>query len=166
MLYKYLINDGIVLEPKISNKWLILEQLTGFFCRQLPLSIADQILETVLNREMIVSTGLGGGIAIPHARTDLVQKTELLFARFKSGVEWNSIDGSSVNFLFLVIGPTSSAEEYLFVLSKISKLLSRKQNKDELLHAKSSKEIYMILSSNKDREKTREKHIPSSAAQN
>lgn len=152
MLNKYLIKDGILLEPAIRKKWHILEFLTRFFCKDLPESITDKIFETVLNREMIVSTGLGGGVAIPHARTNLVDKTGLLFARFKEGIEWDSIDGSNVCYLFLVIGPTASAEEYLFVLSKISKMLSRHPNREMILKAHNVEEVFQVFNEVKDRE--------------
>ena len=152
MLNKYLIKDGILLEPGIQKKWHVLEYLTRFFCKDLPESITDKIFETILNREMIVSTGLGGGVAIPHARTNLVDKTGLLFARFKEGIEWDSIDGSNVTLLFMIIGPTASAEEYLFVLSKISKMLSRHPNKEMILKAHNMEEVSHVLSEVKDRE--------------
>lgn len=155
MLNKYLIKDGILLEPAIRKKWHILEYLTRLFCKDLPESITDKIFETILNREMIVSTGLGGGVAIPHARTNLVDKTGLLFARFKDGIEWGSIDGSNIYFLFLIIGPIASAEEYLFVLSKISKMLCRHPNRELILKAPNTEEVSVLFSDVKDRETQR-----------
>lgn len=155
MLNRYLIKDGILLEPVIQKKWHILEYLTRYFCKDLPESITDKIFETILNREMIVSTGLGGGVAIPHARTNLVDKTGLLFARFKNGIEWDSIDGSNVSFLFLIIGPVASAEEYLFVLSKISKMLSRHPNREMIMKAHTMEEVSQVFAEVKDRENQR-----------
>lgn len=152
MLTKYLIKDGIVLEPEVKIKWHVLEILTRYFCIHMPDHITDKIFETILNREMIFSTGLGGGVAIPHARTNLVDRTGLLFARFKDSIEWDSIDGSKVYFLFLIIGPVASAEEYLFVLSKISKMLSRNPNRDLLLNAKTPDDVLQVFSEVKDRE--------------
>ena len=152
MLNKYLIKHGILLEPAIQKKWHVLEYLTRFFCHDFQENVIDKIFETILNREIIVSTGLGGGVAIPHARTNLVDKTGLLFARFKDGIEWDSIDGSKVYFLFLIIGPVASAEEYLFVLSKISKMLSRNPNRDLLMKAKSTEDVEHVFSEVRDRE--------------
>lgn len=157
MLTRYLIKDGIILDPPIRKKWHLLEHLTRHFCRDLPDALCDQIFETVLNREMIVSTGMGGGVALPHARTNLIHKTSLLFARFKSGIEWCSFDGSPVHFLFLIIGPTASAEEYLFVLSKISKMLSRRQNRSRLRKTLSIDEIHRIFSDIPNRETARKR---------
>jgi mannitol/fructose-specific phosphotransferase system IIA component (Ntr-type) len=145
MLGDYLIKDGVLLEPAITKKWHVLEALTRFYCRDVPETVADLIFETVLNRELRVSTGLGGGVAIPHARTDLVDRTGVLFVRFKNGIEWESIDGSLVHFLFVVIGPTSSADEYLLVLSKISKILSLKSNRAILLSSDTHHEVRKIL---------------------
>lgn len=155
MLSKFLIKDGILLEPSINRKWHVLESLTRYFCRDYSERMTDRILEVVINREMIVSTGLGGGVAIPHARTNLISRTGIVFARYKKGIEWNSIDGSKVYFLFMVIGPESSAEEYLFVLSKISKLLSRRPTRADILKSDSPEEIYQIFEEAKDRSNPR-----------
>jgi mannitol/fructose-specific phosphotransferase system IIA component (Ntr-type) len=160
MLSQYLVKNGVMLDPKTRKKWHLLEELTRAYCGQnFSEETLDQILETVLIREIRVSTGLGGGVAIPHARTNLVFKTGVLFVRFKDGIEWNSMDGSLVNFLFLVIGPTASTEEYLFVLSKISKLLSRKSNRVDLLSATDEKEILEIISGGRERERQRHLHL-------
>ncbi len=153
MLSEYLVKNGVLLDPKTRKKWHLLEELTRVYCGEnLSEEFQDQILETILIREIRVSTGLGGGVAIPHARTNMVVKTGVLFVRFKDGIEWNSMDGSLVNFLFLVIGPIASTEEYLFVLSKISKLLSRKSNRADLLSATNEKEVLEIISGVRVRE--------------
>lgn len=151
MLTKYLIKNGIILDPIGNKKWHILENLTHYYCKDIPPKIADQIFETVLSREIKVSTGLGGGVAIPHARTNLVDRTGVLFARFKEGIEWDSMDGALVHFLFLVIGPVTSAEKYLQVLASISKMLSRKYNRSALMEATSSAEIISVMENVEDR---------------
>ena len=157
MLSEYLVKNGVRLDPKTRKKWHLLGELTRSYCgMELSEEVHDQILETILVREMRVSTGLGGGVAIPHARTNVVLKTGVMFVRFKEGIEWDSMDGSLVNFLFLVIGPTASTEEYLFVLSKISKLLSRKSNRADLLAATDEKEVTEIISGVRDREGLRQ----------
>lgn len=155
MLAQYLINDGIILEPAIQKKWHILESLTRHFCKNMPEEVCAKILETILSRELIVSTGLGGGVAIPHARTNLVKNTGVIFARFKKGIEWGSIDGSLVYFLFLIIGPIHSNDEYLYVLSKISKMLRRNQQRSRLLKAQSPAEVITIFEDIKDRDSIR-----------
>ncbi len=158
MLSEYLVKNGVVLDPSIRKKWHLLGELTRSYCGEdLSEEVYDQIFETILVREMRVSTGLGGGVAIPHARTNVVYKTGVMFVRFKEGIEWDSMDGSLVNFLFLVIGPTASTEEYLFVLSKISKLLSRKSNRADLLSAADEKEVTEIISGARDRELPRQR---------
>ncbi len=151
MLSDDLIVNGIILDPSNKNKWHVLEIMTRYYCKSLHSSQCDKIFSSILHREMSVSTGLGGGVALPHARTDFVDSTKVLFVRFKKGIEWHSMDGLLVNFLFLIIGPRTSTKEYLDVLSNISKMLSRKNNRSLLLKAKTTKDILSIFSEVKDR---------------
>lgn len=155
MLTHYLIRNGIILEPSTKRKWNALEHMTSYFCSEFPGSVFDNILETILSRELIVSTGLGGGVAIPHARTNMISRTGLLFARFREGIDWGAIDDAPVYFVFMIIGPQTSAEEYLHVLSKISKMLSRKPNRMLLQKAKSPDEVIDIFNNIHDRKVTR-----------
>ena len=151
MLNQYLIRNGIILEPVTRRKWNVLEYMTSYFCGEFPGAVFDNILETILSRELIVSTGLGGGVAIPHARTNTIAKTGVLFARFREGIDWGAIDDGPVYFVFMIIGPQTSAEEYLHVLSKISKMLSRKPNRMLLLKAKSTDEVIDVFNNVYDR---------------
>jgi len=155
MLSDDLILNGIILDPSHKNKWHILEIITRFYCKNLNSYQCDQIFSDILHREMIVSTGLGGGVALPHARTNFVDSTKVLFVRFKKGIEWHSMDGLLVNFLFLIIGPKTSTKEYLNILSNISKMLSRKNNRNLLLKAKNNKDVLSIFSEVKGRTKLR-----------
>ncbi|MBN2143310.1 MAG: PTS sugar transporter subunit IIA [Candidatus Aureabacteria bacterium] len=154
-LSEYLIDQGILLESRKGTKWEVLECLTRHYCRSLPENIGDLVINTVLTREMKTSTGLGDGLAVPHGRTDAVNKTGILFARFKEGIEWESSDGGLVYFVFLVIGPVCSANEYLDILSTISKILSRKTLRTALLSASFPEQVIQMMDAVKGRKKPR-----------
>jgi fructose PTS system EIIBC or EIIC component len=145
MLGKYIRPDRIVLDLNIDNKWRILEALTRIFCKGIPREIKDNILYSVLWRDMKFSTGLGGNIAIPHGRTDVVNETGILFARFKKGIDWGAIDNKRVYYVFLIVGPVNATEEYLDILSKISKLLSRKMMRKALLETDNPETIGNLI---------------------
>ena len=155
MLDKYIRNDRIIINLNISNKWNILEILTRIYCKSLPVKILDEILYSVLWREMKFSTGLGGAIAIPHGRTECVSKTGLLFARFKKSVDWESIDNRKVHYVFLIVGPMDATEEYLDILSKISKVLSRKMMRNALLETDNIKKICQLVTNSEERKTKR-----------
>ncbi|MBN1522352.1 MAG: PTS sugar transporter subunit IIA [Candidatus Aureabacteria bacterium] len=156
MLEGYLRPDRIVLNLPTENKWKILEILTRVYCRGMAENIRDEILYSILWREMKFSTGLGGSIAIPHGRCSCVSETGLLFCRFKKAISWESIDNRKVNYIFLVIGPMEATEEYLDILSDISKVLSRKMLKKALLETNSVSKIYRLIINAEERKTKRQ----------
>ena len=106
---------------------------------------------------MKFSTGLGGGIAIPHGRTECVSQLGLLFARFNKSINWHSIDSKRVNYVFLVIGPMDATETYLNILSNISKLLSRKMMRKTILETNNIKKICQLILNSEERKTKRYK---------
>ncbi len=107
----------------------------------------ELILEDVINREKKMSTGLGGGVAIPHARTEYVFKIVVLLALVPQGIDFESIDGKPVNFLVLILSPKNESGPHLKVLSNISKLLSDETVRSELLKSKNPEELYNNIKS-------------------
>jgi PTS system nitrogen regulatory IIA component len=154
MLEEYIRPERIALDPPFDSKWQVLETLTRMYCRGMPPRTKDDILYSVLWREMKFSTGLGGGVAIPHGRTEHVRETGILFCRFKKSIDWESIDNRKVSYVFLVIGPVEATEEYLDILSKISKVLSRKMLKKTILETDNIHKICQLITSAEER-KTR-----------
>ncbi|MCK5706306.1 MAG: PTS sugar transporter subunit IIA [Candidatus Aureabacteria bacterium] len=157
MLEKFIRPERIVLDLNIKNKWKILEVLTRIYCKDMPDKIKDNIFYSVLWREMKFSTGLGGGIAIPHGRTECVSELGLLFARFNKSINWHSIDSKRVNYVFLVIGPMDATETYLNILSNISKLLSRKMMRKTILETNNIKKICQLILNSEERKTKRYK---------
>ena len=74
-------------------------------------------------REIEGTTGFGGGIAIPHSKTDNVSDATLLFARLSQPVEWNSLDGEPVDTLISILAPKSGADVHLQLLAKLARKL-------------------------------------------
>ncbi|HVP90583.1 MAG TPA: PTS sugar transporter subunit IIA [Terriglobales bacterium] len=99
----------------------------------------------ILEREALTSTGLGYGLAIPHARTELVAKIQVVFARSPRGVEFEALDGNPVHFLFLVLAPARCADEYLKLISSISSLMKNENVRKQLLSAKSREDILRVF---------------------
>ncbi len=96
-------------------------------------------------REKLGTTGVGGGIAIPHARCSAVKDLTVAFFRSKDGVDFRSIDNKPVHLIFLLLAPLSSGGQYLKLLAKISRLLRHDDFRQALLDAKVPKEIVEII---------------------
>lgn len=101
-------------------------------------SIVDVILTSVMDREQVLSTGIGGGVAIPHAKTPVVDQLILAAGVAASGVEFDALDGNPVQIFFLLVGPESAAGAHVKALSRISRLLRRDTLRGELSAARSA----------------------------
>jgi len=104
----------------------------------------DLFLEDVFKRERLGTTGIGDGIAIPHARTDAVDQLVIALGRSARGVEFESLDGKKVKLLFLMGTPKGSVSHYLKILAQLTRLLKEGTFRDKLLEAR-DKEIVVSL---------------------
>lgn len=85
----------------------------------------EAILSAVREREEVLSTGIGGGIAIPHGKSPAVHHLTLVAGVAREAIDFDALDGKPVNLFFLLIGPESSAGAHVKALSRISRLMRR-----------------------------------------
>ena len=105
----------------------------------------DKFLEAILEREKIMTTGLGFEVAFPHAKNESVIDFFISIAVSKNGIEWNSLDGQTAKIIFLIGGPVNGQMTYLKILAKLSSLTKDQSNKDKLLQAQSPTELEQAL---------------------
>ncbi len=108
----------------------------------------EEYLAALEKREGIISTGIGMGVAIPHAKLDSFQDFFIAVGikRYGSGIEWDSLDGSPVRIVFLIGGPISQQTAYLKLLSQLTKVIKQEKNRQDLLAAQSAEEVIELLS--------------------
>jgi PTS system nitrogen regulatory IIA component len=106
---------------------------------------AKDIAMVLMEREQLGSTGIGGGIAIPHGKLDAVKSIRIGFGLSRKGVEYDSLDDKPVHLFFLLLTPENSAGGHLKVLAQISKMLKMDQFKKKLMTAESVDAIYDII---------------------
>jgi PTS system nitrogen regulatory IIA component len=119
---EFLAPADVVIGIRGSNKKQLLEDL----CRRAASALkvdADKITADILKREELGSTGMGGGVAIPHARIADVKKPYGLLARLKSAIEFDAIDREPVDLVFLLLLPTAPAGEQLNALALVARTL-------------------------------------------
>ena len=104
-----------------------------------------EILETVMEREKLGSTGIGQGIAVPHAKSDQIENLVAALGISKTGIDFNSLDGEPVNIVFLVLAPTKSVGLHLKALAKIARLLKDRVFRNALKDAQSPEEIIDLI---------------------
>jgi nitrogen PTS system EIIA component len=129
-----------------NNKEEVIEELVEFLLKNKKITDKKKIVNILVEREKLGSTGIGYGIAIPHGKSDHVDKLVAVFGRSKKGVDFDSLDGESVHLFFLLITPEKEASGlHLKALARISTLLKDKLFRQQLLNAKNAKEIFEFI---------------------
>ncbi len=108
----------------------------------------DEIVRVLLERERLGSTGIGGGIGIPHGKLKSLDKLIIGFGLSRRGIGFESIDGLPTHIFFLLLAPENSTALHLRLLAQISKLLKDDSFKDKLMRASSNDEIITIINEN------------------
>lgn len=106
----------------------------------------ERMMEILLERESLGSTGIGEGVAIPHGKSKDVQKLLASFGRSLTGLDFQSMDGKPTHLFFLLVAPENSAGIHLKALAKISRLMKDQSLRKRLMEAKSAEEIYALFS--------------------
>jgi PTS system nitrogen regulatory IIA component len=106
----------------------------------------ERLMEILLEREKLGSTGIGEGVAIPHGKSKDVQRLLASFGRSLPGVDFQSMDGNPAHLFFLLVAPENSAGIHLKALARISRLLKDNTFRNRLMGASSAEEIYSLFS--------------------
>jgi PTS system fructose-specific IIC component/PTS system nitrogen regulatory IIA component len=110
-----------------EDKDEVFEELADAFCHASHLNIREEILEAVRERERKMSTGIQKGIAVPHGKSNAVDRVYGMLGISKQGIDYDALDGEPVYLLFMVVGPQSSAEKHLRILKRLAELLENPQ---------------------------------------
>jgi mannitol/fructose-specific phosphotransferase system IIA component (Ntr-type) len=105
----------------------------------------DQVLGAIEERESVLTTGIGFGVAIPHARSAAVTELTVVGGVSEAAVPFDSIDGEPVRLFFLIVGPDASAGLHVKLLSRIARLVRREHVRQRLVDARTPDEFYHIL---------------------
>ena len=107
---------------------------------------ADEIEEAIFERENILSTSIGLGIAIPHVRLDSVSEMAMAIGiRPGAGIDYDAFDGKAVNIIIMIAAPAGTHRQYLGVLAKIALLLKNTALRNRILTADTPESIYAAL---------------------
>ena len=142
--------EYIIEELKAKSKRDVLAELSGVICREDGTINHEYIVNTLLEREKLGSTGIGDGIAIPHGKLADLDELIVAFGRSREGVEFDSMDGKPANLFFLLLAPENTTGLHLKVLAKISKMLKDNAFRKKLIEAKSKDELYLIIADKDD----------------
>ena len=140
-----LIKDRINLDVQSTDKTGIIRELAKLHEKTGVLNDYEGYVKALMTREEQSSTGIGEGIAIPHAKTEFVKEPALAMGRKKEGIEYDSLDEENVKIFFMFLCPEEDTQEYLKVLARISRWIKEDRFRESLLKAKTGKEIIDII---------------------
>ncbi|HWA05397.1 MAG TPA: PTS sugar transporter subunit IIA [Ignavibacteria bacterium] len=104
-----------------------------------------KVSNTIYEREKLVSTGVGKGFAIPHGKTDSISDVVAAFAITKEPIDFDSIDGEPVRYIFLLVGKENLLNTHIKLLSRISRLMNKDEFRERLLDAANPEEVLAIF---------------------
>jgi PTS system nitrogen regulatory IIA component len=141
----YLHEEWVSPDLKGADKVSVLKELSGVLVRACHMT-EEELLQVLLDREKLGSTGIGEGIAIPHGRMKKLKKYFISFGRSTKGVDFDSIDRKPSQLFFLVMAPENSAVDNLKLLSRMVTMLKKPSFKQRLMEAQTQKELFQIIS--------------------
>lgn len=136
---------AVIMELKSTEKNGVINELSAPLVKSGLIVDEAEFVSAILRRENLESTGIGAGVAIPHARTDAVKTLVLAFGRSEGGVDFSSLDGKPSHLIFLISAPEAMKREYIWTLAKLSSLLRRQEVREGLVNAKTVDEVYSVI---------------------
>lgn len=147
-------NLGDILSPqqieadlRATNRWEAIDELVDVLIAagRLKPEHRESVTAAVKRRETSMSTGIGFGIGIPHASTDLVEEVTAAFGRSRSGVDFDALDSQSVHLVTLLLVPQGQFQKHLHTLAAIAKVLRRDDFLKALDAAADSESIHRVI---------------------
>ncbi|PEF72197.1 PTS fructose transporter subunit IIC [Bacillus pseudomycoides] len=137
--------DTVIMDLTASAKEAVIDELVEKLEKAGRLNSQEEFKEAILQREMQSTTGIGEGIAIPHAKTKAVKQPAICFGRSVSGVNYESLDGQPAHLFFMIAASEGANNTHLETLSRLSTLLMDEGFRKQLLEAKSEEELLHLF---------------------
>lgn len=139
--------DRIVPEMQASERWSAIVELVELLVVRGKIKTDDRelVLAALRQREETMSTGIGFGIAIPHASSDRVGEVVAAFGRSLKGIEFDSLDNAPVKYIVLFVVPKDQFQTHLRTLAAIAKFLNDRATREKLGAAASAEEIFAVF---------------------
>ena len=134
-----------VIDLKSQNKMEVLREMAEIAVNENIREDVETLYDELLDRERLMSTGIGIGIAVPHARCPETDTFTIAIGRSLEGIRYDSVDGKPVNLVILIIAPGSDRREYLQLLAKVVMRLKDREFYQKLMDAPTPGDIYDII---------------------
>ena len=139
------------LDPKMVNfvsgktRDQVIHTLVETLVREKKVKEVDPLFHAIIEREKIVTTGIGMGVAIPHAKLKEYDDFFIAIGILENGVDWDALDNNPVRLVFLIGGPDDKQTEYLQILSSLTLAVKDEERRKKILNAKSPEEVVKLF---------------------
>ncbi len=137
--------DLIIPELKQPDKKQVLGELVNHLSAKMEGIEPEELLNVLLERETLGSTGIGDGVAIPHGKLRGIRKLIAVFGKSSRGVAFDSLDGRPVYLFFLLVAPENSAGVHLKALARLSRLLKNNDFRQQLMEVSDAAHLYKLI---------------------
>ena len=144
-LLDLLTEQAVIVGFQGNSKTEIIEELAQVLEPQERILERDEVIEAVLERERIMSTGIGNGIAIPHGKTGSVSELVAAFGTKKEGIDVESLDGEPAYIFFMLVSPKDASGPHVRMLAAVSRLLTDDGCRRALIEAATPQEVISIV---------------------
>ncbi len=142
---KYLSKDCILFIKDTHDRGRVLELLIEAAHTAGKVKDKLRFAEAIAARELIVSTGIGLGVAVPHAKLKTLDSFFIALGIIEHGVDWESIDGQLVHIVFLIGGPEDNQKEYLHILAQIVQTVKDAEKREKLRNSRTPEQVLSLL---------------------
>ncbi|MES9993460.1 MAG: PTS IIA-like nitrogen regulatory protein PtsN [Candidatus Thiodiazotropha sp.] len=141
----YLVEERIGCNVEAASKKRVLEQLGQRLADAVPNLNQDMVFDALLERERLGSTGLGKGIALPHARMPQISEALAAFIQLPQGIDFDAIDNQPVDLAFAMLVPEEATDEHLQLLAKLAQMFDDQDFCSALRQATTTDELYKLI---------------------
>ncbi len=144
-LSKFCDENLVIFDMKATNKEEAISELVMLAASSNMIKDGDQLLGDVMEREELVTTGVGYGVAFPHAKTRSAKGIVIAFGRSEKGIEFDAMDHKPVRLFFLIAAPEDAIGAHLNVMARLSYLMKSEDNREVLKKATSQGEVLELI---------------------
>jgi len=144
-LSKFCEENLVVFNMKAASKEEAIDELVDLAATSTMVKDPDQLLADVREREELVTTGVGYGVAFPHAKTRSVKGIVISFGRSDKGIDFDAMDHKPVNLFFLIAAPEDAIGAHLNVMARLSYLMKSAENRQKLMDATSPGDVLALI---------------------
>ncbi|PKK84772.1 MAG: PTS mannose transporter subunit IIAB [candidate division Zixibacteria bacterium HGW-Zixibacteria-1] len=144
-LSKFCSEDLITFNLKSGDKESVLDELVELASKSKLVKSSEELLKDVMDREELVTTGVGYGVAFPHAKTKATKGIVIAFGRSEKGIDFDAMDHKPVNLFFLIAAPEDAIGAHLNVMARLSYIMKSEENRQKMMTVTSPGELLQMI---------------------